>query len=131
MSSSFILLVEDNPDDVELALRSLRRENRVVVVRDGAEALDFLQGDENPAQMPSVILLDLNLPKIGGLEVLRRLRADQRTRDLPVLILSASEEKRDIAESQDLGADGFLSKPFNPSDFKEALRRLGLHRLSP
>ena len=132
-----ILLVEDNPDDELLTLRALERShiaNEVVVVRDGAEALDYLfatgpyaGGDGSP--LPQVVLLDLRLPRIDGLEVLRRLRADPRTRLLPVVILTSSDEERDIVDSYRLGANSYIRKPVDFARFSEAVRQLGLYWL--
>ena len=135
MDEKFILLVEDNPDDVELTLRALRRnkiENGVEVVRDGAEALDFLFGtgayaDRDTGVMPVVILLDLKLPKIDGLEVLRRLRNDERTKLIPVVILTSSDEEQDIVQGYNLGANSYVRKPVDFNKFSEAVRQLKLY----
>ena len=116
--SRIILLVEDNPDDADLTLAAFHDSktfNEIVVARDGQEALDYLFAagsfaERNPKLMPEVVLLDLKLPKLGGLEVLRRVRADDRTRRLPVVILTSSNEERDIIRSYDLGANRFCSK---------------------
>lgn len=132
-----ILLVEDNPDDVALTLRALKRNNlmnEVVVVRDGAEALDYLYGQgEYSARdlnvMPVVVLLDLNLPKIGGLEVLKKIRSDERTRLLPVVILTSSKEERDMISGYSLGANSYIIKPVDFNQFMEAVRQLGLYWL--
>ena len=132
-----ILLVEDNPDDVELTLRAFKESklvNEIVVVRDGKEALDYLFCDgayagRDPASAPEVILLDLKLPKIDGLEVLRRLRADERTRRQPVVVLTSSGEQRDIITSYDLGANSFIRKPVDYAQFLEAVKHLGLYWL--
>lgn len=132
-----ILLVEDNPDDVELTLRALERNhllNRVEVVRDGAEALDYLLREgpftDRPAEDgPKVILLDLKLPKVDGLEVLRRIKSDDRTRILPVVILTSSAEEPDIARCYELGANSYIVKPVDFSRFAEAVRSLGLYWL--
>lgn len=127
-----ILLVEDNADDEELTLRALARShvgNRVVVARDGAEALAFLLGaPEAPAlgPLPALILLDLKLPKIDGLEVLRRLRAAPRTRRLPVVILTSSGEERDLVEAYDRGANSYVRKPVDFVQFVDAVKQLGL-----
>lgn len=137
MKSKIILLVEDNPDDEVLTLRALKSRNianEVVVARDGAEALDYLFGigtytGRDTGVTPQVILLDLKLPKIDGLEVLRRLRADERTRLLPVVILTSSDEERDIIESYDLGANSYIRKPVAFTHFSEAVRQLGLYWL--
>jgi two-component system response regulator len=132
-----ILLVEDNPDDEALTRRAFEKNNvgnDVVVVRDGAEALDYLFGTgqyagRDPARQPQVVLLDLKLPKIDGLEVLRRLRADDRTKMLPVVILTSSNEERDLVSGYSLGANSYVRKPVNFSDFAEAARQLGLYWL--
>lgn len=132
-----ILLVEDNPDDEALALRAFAKHNinnSVVVARDGAQALDYLFGTGEHTQrdlsvMPHVILLDLKLPKIDGLEVLRRIRGDERTRLIPVVILTSSNEDRDLVESYDLGANSYVRKPVDFGQFVEAVRQLGLYWL--
>jgi CheY-like chemotaxis protein len=137
MSSKIILLVEDNPDDVMLTLRALKASDivsEVVVARDGAEALDYLFGtgaytSREMSVMPQVILLDLKLPKVDGLEVLRRLRADERTKLLPVVVLTSSDEERDIIDSYDLGANSYVRKPVAFTQFGEAVRQLGLYWL--
>ncbi len=137
MSKKVILLVEDNPDDEVLTLRALRKDhvlNEVVVVRDGAEALDYLFGsgayaDRDMSMMPEIILLDLKLPKVNGLEVLRRIRADDRTKLLPVVILTLSDEERDIIESYTLGANSYIRKPVDFTQFTEAVRQLKLYWL--
>ena len=137
MRSRTILLVEDNPDDVDLTLRAFEKShlaNEIVVARDGAEALDYLfvtgaHAGRDPALMPEVILLDLNLPKLDGLEVLRRIRADERTRRLRVVILTSSKEERDVLRSYDLGANSFVRKPVDFVEFAEAARQLGLYWL--
>lgn len=132
-----ILLVEDNDDDIELTLRALRRNhvaNRVDVVRDGAEALDYLfrtgaYADRDAAQTPQLVLLDLNLPKIGGLDVLARLREDPRTRRLPIVVLTSSNVESDLARSYDLGANSYIRKPVDFAQFIEAVNQLGLYWL--
>jgi two-component system response regulator len=137
MKSKTILLVEDNPDDEALTLRALHKNkilNDVMVVRDGAEALDyvFCQGvyaGRDPDQTPSVILLDLKLPKVDGLEVLRRLRASDATHRFPVVILTSSKEERDLIESYRLGANSYICKPVDFNQFMEAVRQLGLYWL--
>jgi CheY-like chemotaxis protein len=109
-----ILLVEDNPDDAELTLRALRTVSateRLLHVDDGAKAVEFLFGPSAPATLPRLVLLDLKLPKLDGLEVLRRIKADARTRTLPVVVLTSSEEARDVAESYALGANSYVVKP--------------------
>ena len=137
MKDRIILLVEDNPDDEELTMRALRKNNilnGVVVARDGAEALEYLfctgkYVDRDRDTMPSVILLDLRLPKVDGLEVLRRLRADERTNILPVVILTSSKEERDLIEGYSLGANSYIRKPVDFYKFVEAVRQLGLYWL--
>ena len=132
-----ILLVEDNADDEELTLRAFRRSkvlNQVEVVRDGVEALDYLfatgaHADRDPKAMPAVILLDLKLPKLGGLDVLRRVRADERTRRIPVVVLTSSNEEKDILSSYGLGANSFVRKPVDFAQFMEAAQQLGLYWL--
>lgn len=130
MSGRMILLVEDNPDDEALTLRALKKNsimNEVAVARDGAQALEILQG-ETPIR-PAVILLDLKLPKVDGLEVLRRLRADERTRLLPVVILTSSKEEQDMVRGYSLGANSYVRKPVDFVQFTEAVRQLGLYWL--
>jgi two-component system, response regulator len=132
-----ILLVEDNDDDVELTLRALRRNrvaNRVDVVRDGAEALEYLfatgsYAGRDARDTPNLVLLDLKLPKVGGLEVLERLRADPRTRRLPVVVLTSSNVETDLARSYDLGANSYIRKPVDFTQFMEAVNQLGLYWL--
>jgi two-component system, response regulator len=135
--SGTILLVEDNPDDVvltERALKKARIANKVVVARDGAEALDFLFGTgaysgRDTSAEPEVILLDLKLPKLDGLEVLRRLRGDQRTRLLPVVVLTSSREDKDLTKSYELGANSYILKPVDFKQFAKAVRDVGLYWL--
>jgi two-component system response regulator len=137
MSDKVILLVEDDPNDEVLILRGLKKHNilnEVIVVRDGAEALDFLFGTGAHAgattpELPQVVLLDLNLPKIGGLDVLRRIRSDERTRLLPVVILTSSKEDRDLIDGYSLGANSYVQKPVDFVQFAEAVGRLGLYWL--
>lgn len=132
-----ILLVEDNPDDEALTIRALKKNNignKVVVARDGAEALDFLFftgafADRDPRDVPQVILLDLKLPKVDGLEVLRQIRADERTHLLPVVILTSSKEEQDRLKGYSLGANSYVRKPVDFNQFVEAVRQLGLYWL--
>jgi len=132
-----ILLVEDNPDDEVLTLRALKKNNirnEVIIVRDGEQALHYLFGEgayagRDVTQMPQVVLLDLKLPKISGLEVLRRLRATERTRFLPVVILTTSNEDQDRLQGYSLGANSYVRKPVEFDRFIEAVRQLGLYWL--
>jgi len=137
MTDRAILLVEDNPDDEALTLRAFKKHNitnDVVVAHDGAEALEYLFGTgryagRDMALTPQLILLDLKLPKVDGLEVLRQLRADDRTRLLPVVVLTSSTEERDLVESYRLGANSYVRKPVDFTQFVEAARQLGLYWL--
>jgi len=130
-----ILLVEDNPNDVRLTLHALRNynlTNNIHVIRDGAEALDFIfcTGDyaqRNMAQPPKVILLDLKLPLVTGLEVLQQIKADARTRLIPVVVLTSSREERDIVDSYRLGVNSYITKPVDFEQFTEAVRSLGMY----
>ena len=130
-----ILLVEDNPNDVELTLHALKKHNlgnRVEVVRDGAEALEFIfcsgaYAHRSVENGPKVILLDLKLPKVDGLEVLRRIKADPRTKMIPVVVLTSSREERDIVESYNLGVNSYIVKPVDFEQFTESVRQLGLY----
>ena len=131
-----ILLVEDNPNDVELTLHAFKRmnlANSIHVARDGAEALDFMFGAGDAAEVPQpaprLILLDLKLPKVDGLEVLRRLKADPRTRKVPVVVLTSSREERDIVDSYELGVNSYIVKPVDFGQFVEAARTLGMYWL--
>lgn len=132
-----ILLVEDNPDDELLTLRALRKNNilnEVVIARDGVEALDYLFGEgayagHDTGNPPQLVLLDLKLPKLDGLEVLKRIRSDPRTRFQPVVILTTSNEDQDIIASYELGANSFIRKPVDFDQFMEAVRQLGLYWL--
>jgi two-component system response regulator len=129
-----ILLVEDNPKDEALTLRALQKHNLqalVTVMRDGVEAIDYLlpAGDNMVQPLPQLVLLDLKLPKVGGLEVLRRLRGHERTRLLPVVILTSSAEERDIIEGYRLGTNSDVRKPVDFVEFAEAVRHLGLYWL--
>lgn len=137
MTEKIILLVEDSSSDEELTLRALKRHNisnRVVVTRDGAEALDYLFAEgshagRNPDEVPQVVLLDLNLPKIDGIEVLRRIRADERTKLLPIVILTSSREDKDILGGYASGANSYVVKPVDFTQFAEAVRQLGSYWL--
>jgi CheY-like chemotaxis protein len=135
--NTMILLVEDNADDEKLTVRALSKNrigDKVVVVRDGAEALDFLfctntYADRDPLDMPNLILLDLKLPKIDGLEVLRRIRADKRTRILPIIILTSSNEEQDLIKAYEGGANSYIRKPIDFAQFEEYVRQLGQYWL--
>lgn len=132
-----ILLVEDNPDDEVLTLRALNKSkiaNKIVVVRDGVEALDYLfctgaYTDRDPLELPQVTLLDLKLPKVDGLEVLRRIRSDARTKMLPVVILTSSKEEQDMVNAYSSGANSYVRKPVDFNQFVEAIGQLGLYWL--
>ncbi|MEK7674758.1 MAG: response regulator [Verrucomicrobiota bacterium] len=132
-----ILLVEDNPRDAELALRALKKRhlaNHLVWVKDGAEALDYIFGMSADAPqainpVPKVILLDLKLPKVDGLEVLRRLKGDERTKHIPVVVLTSSREEQDIVQSYRLGVNSYIVKPVDFENFSEAVAQLGLYWL--
>lgn len=129
MTTKPILLVEDNPDDEKLTLRALRKnniQNEVVVARDGPEALDRLYAE---GLMPAIILLDLKLPKLDGIEVLRRIRSDPRTKLVPVVILTSSREEQDLIAGYELGANSYIRKPVDFVQFSEAVRHLGLYWL--
>jgi len=129
-----ILLVEDNEDDEALTLRALKKNNianEVIVARDGEQALDYLfatgaYGERDATEVPQIILLDLNLPRISGLDVLRRLRGDERTRLLPVIVLTSSKEDQDVIQSYSLGANSYVRKPVDFAQFTEAVKTLGL-----
>ncbi len=137
MNNKIILLVEDNPDDVKLTLRALKKSNilnEVVVAQDGVEALDYLFGTgkfggRDARIMPQMILLDLKMPRMDGLEVLHRIREDERTKVLPVVILTTSSEDKDRVESYKLGANSYVRKPVDFNQFVEAVRQLGLYWL--
>jgi two-component system response regulator len=134
MDDQVILLVEDNPDDEALAMRALRKNkigNHVVVARDGAEALDYLFGGDANAEreLPALVLLDLNLPKVDGLEVLRRVRTDERTKFLNVVVLTTSNEERDLISSYGLGANSYVRKPVDFGQFVDAVKQLSLYWL--
>ncbi len=132
-----LLLVEDNPQDLELALRALRKAkvaNRIHVARDGVEALEFVfcegpHAGRTMADAPNVILLDLKLPKVDGLEVLKRIKGDPRTRMIPVVVLTSSKEQRDVVDSYQLGVDSYIVKPVNFDRFAAAVGELGLYWL--
>jgi DNA-binding response OmpR family regulator len=133
MSDGMILLVEDDPDHEALAIRALRKANvanEIRVARDGAEALEYMSGiaaGEN--RMPQLVLLDLKLPKVDGLEVLRKIRASEKTALLPVVVLTSSDEERDIVSSYRMGVNSYIRKPVNFTDFAEATRQLGMYWL--
>ncbi|MDQ7823264.1 MAG: response regulator [Candidatus Eremiobacteraeota bacterium] len=137
MDQKTILLVEDNESDIGLTRRALEKHhigNRLVVAEDGQDALDYLfgtgpHGGRDTSLMPTLVLLDLKLPKMDGLEVLRRIRADSRTKRLPVVILTTSSEEQDVAESYDLGANSYIRKPVDFTQFAESIRQLGLYWL--
>jgi len=137
MENKMILLVEDNPDDEALTLRALRKNNignQLSVVRDGEEALEFLfctgaYADRDPRDTPQVILLDLKLPKVDGLEVLRQIRAEESTRLFPVVILTSSTEEQDMIRGYSLGANSYVRKPVDFNEFVDAVRQLGLYWL--
>ena len=137
MTSKIILLVEDNPSDVGLTQRALAKShvaNELVVAEDGQEALDYLFGagayaGREVTELPALVLLDLKLPRVDGLEVLRQIRADDRTRRLPVVILTTSREEQDVAQSYDLGANSYIRKPVDFTQFAQAVEHLGLYWL--
>ncbi|MFZ0821520.1 MAG: response regulator [Candidatus Acidiferrales bacterium] len=137
MNEDTILLVEDNPDDEELTLRALKKNkvsNKIIVARDGVETLDYLFcagpfSGRDSSDLPGVVLLDLKLPKVDGLEVLRTLRADQRTRLIPAVILTSSIEEQDRMNGYGLGANSYVRKPVDFTQFSEAVRQLGLYWL--
>jgi CheY-like chemotaxis protein len=131
-----ILLVEDNPNDVELTKRALKKSNignELIVANDGVEALNYFFGEGNGGcasdELPVVVLLDLNLPRVNGIDVLRRMRANEKTKFVPVIILTSSNEEKDIISSYGLGANSFVRKPVKFNDFAEAIRLLGLYWL--
>jgi two-component system, response regulator len=137
MNKRAILLVEDNADDEALTVRALKKNNvtnDLVVARDGVEALDYLLGTGThagraAAVLPGLVLLDLKLPKIDGLEVLRLIRADERTKRMPVVVLTSSKEEQDLIKSYDLGANSYIRKPVDFNQFTEAVRQLGVYWL--
>ena len=131
MTKRPILLIEDNPSDIKLTQRAFAKShvaNELVVAEDGQAAVDYLFGDSS-RELPAVVLLDLKLPRIDGLEVLRRIRADPRTRLLPVVVVTTSKEEQDLAESYRLGANSYVRKPVDFEQFVEAVRQLGLYWL--
>lgn len=138
MTNRHILLVEDNPDDEVLTLRALRKHNiasEITVARDGVEALDFLfgtgtHGGRDTTTMPCLVLLDLKLPKVDGLEVLRRIRSDERTKLLPVVVFTSSNEEQDILECHTLGANSYIRKPVDFNHLSESLRLIGTYWLT-
>jgi CheY-like chemotaxis protein len=128
--AQLIVLVEDNPDDEALTLRALKKQkiaNDIVVLRDGVEAVNYLLSPESP--VPSLVLLDLKLPKLDGLQVLERLRADPRTQLLPIVVLTSSDEDRDVIDGYRLGANSYIRKPVDFAQFSEAVAQLGLYWL--
>ena len=130
MPAQMIVLVEDNPDDQTLTLRALKKQNLandIIVLNDGVEALEFLLDPEKP--LPHLLLLDLKLPRLDGLQLLRRLRAEPRTQLLPVVVLTSSDEDRDVIEGYRLGANSYIRKPVDFNQFTEAVRQLGLYWL--
>ncbi len=137
MASDVILLVEDNPDDEALTIRALNRNNitnEVVVARDGVQAMDYVFAKGNHADrdindLPRLVLLDLKLPKVDGLEVLRQIRADERTKRLPVVVLTSSKEEQDLVDSYNLGVNSYIRKPVDFTLFTEAVRQVGLYWL--
>ena len=137
MEEKIILLVEDNPDDVTLTERALKKShilNKLIIAKDGVEALDYLFGTGSWAgrdmnNMPEIVLLDLKLPKIDGLEVLKRIRANEQTKLLPVVILTSSKEEKDLIDGYSMGANSYIRKPVNFNQFADAVRQLGLYWL--
>ena len=137
MKERRILLVEDRQDDIDLTLRSLKENkitNKVDVARDGAEALDYIfatgaYSDRNIEDLPSVVLLDIKLPKVDGMEVLRRIREDKRTKTLPVVILTSSKEEKDLINGYAIGCNSYVRKPVEFEEFSKAIRDLGLYWL--
>lgn len=137
MNEKIILLVEDNPDDVALTIRAFKKNNilnGVVVANDGVEAIDYLFGTGKYAGrdisvLPAVVLLDLNLPRIGGMEVLRRIRSDDRTKMVPVVILTSSKEEQDVINGYKLGCNSYIRKPVDFNQFMDAVKQLGIYWL--
>ncbi len=132
-NNDVILLVEDNADDVDLTLRAFKKSrltNQIVVKRDGQEALDYLLGENGqggPATLPAVTLLDLNMPRLNGLDVLKRLRSEERTRLMPIVILTTSDEQRDVINSYQLGANSYIRKPVDTKEFFSAIQELEVY----
>lgn len=135
MEEKIILLVEDNPDDEELTVRTLKKNNimnKIIVAHDGVEALDYLFGKGKYAKrditnLPVIVMLDIKLPKINGLELLKRIRTDKRTKLIPVVILTSSDEERDLVESYKLGANSYVRKPVDFNQFQSAVKQLALY----
>ncbi len=135
MEEKIILLVEDNADDEELTIRTLQKnhlKNKIVVVRDGVEALDYLFGtgefvDRDLSVSPVLIMLDIKLPKLNGLDVLKKIKSDSRTKFIPVVILTSSDEEKDLIESYQLGANSYVRKPVDFSEFQNSVRQLALY----
>ena len=130
MAAQLIVLIEDNPDDQALTLRALKKQNianEIIVLQDGVEALEFLLDADKP--IPHLVLLDLKLPKLDGLQVLQRLRSEPRTQLLPVVVLTSSDEDRDVIDGYRLGANSYIRKPVDFNQFSEAIRQLGLYWL--
>ena len=137
MKNKRILLVEDNPDDQELTMRALKKNNignEIVLAKDGQEAIDYLFGkgtysSRDMSEMPQIVLLDIKLPKVDGIEVLKQIRADKRTKMLPVVILTSSKEEKDMVDSYNFGANSYIRKPVDFNQFTESVRQLGLYWL--
>jgi CheY-like chemotaxis protein len=137
VANRVIFLVEDNPDDVELTLRAFKKSNignEIIVAHDGAEALEYMFGTgayagRDPTDVPAVVLLDLKLPKVDGLEILRQIREDRRTKRVPVVILTSSREEQDLVRGYDLGANSYIRKPVDFVQFIDAVKQLGLYWL--
>lgn len=137
MKHKFILLIEDSEDDIELTIRALKQSkivNDIIVVKDGSEALDFFActgkySDRDPKEMPVFVLLDLNLPRVNGLDILKNVRANPDTKLLPVIILTASREESDMLQGYETGANSYIIKPVDKDNFNESVRKLGLYWL--
>jgi len=131
--SGIILLVEDNADDIELTLRAFKKShlsNQIVVKRDGQEALDYLLGEDSngkPNPLPAMTLLDLNMPRLSGLDVLKRLRSEARTRTIPIIVLTTSDEQRDVVSSYQLGANSYIRKPVDTQEFFTVIQELEIY----